>query len=204
MHTFPPGLAEATDLVDPIKAPTVANGRGQHRFGQRQHADPEPKDSSQLRPRRHLRQLCHQLIDIRGGAAGDEKLQTDGKAVQFSWPIRQGECERSAQWRRQVADDGASGGYIYDLQHSSTKEDFAAHRPASGGGSPRGLYVRLEREAVYPRQARKIAAAHAIQLSHSGIIRVPHGVVTAMGQPSTARASCKRAITAKTIAIMRA
>jgi hypothetical protein len=39
---------------------------------------------------------------------------------------------------------------------------------------------------------------------HNGTIRVPHGVVTAMGQPSTARASCKRAITAKTIATMRA
>jgi hypothetical protein len=61
-----------------------------------------------------------------------------------------------------------------------------------------------DREAVYPNQARKIAAAHAIQLSHNGIIRVPHGVVTAMGQPSTARANCKTAITAKTVAAMRA
>jgi len=56
---------------------------------------------------------------------------------------------------------------------------------------------------VYPNRARRIAAAHAIQLSHTGIIRVPHGVVTAMGHPSTARANCKTAIAAKTIATIR-
>jgi hypothetical protein len=37
---------------------------------------------------------------------------------------------------------------------------------------------------VYPSQARRIAAAHAIQLSHTGIISVPHGMVTATGHPS--------------------
>ncbi len=35
------------------------------------------------------------------------------------------------------------------------------------------------------------------------IIRVPHGVVTAIGHPSTARANCKTAIAAKTIATIR-
>jgi hypothetical protein len=47
-------------------------------------------------------------------------------------------------------------------------------------------------------------AAQASQLSHTGIIRVPHGVVTAIGHPSTARANCKTAIAAKTIATIRA
>jgi hypothetical protein len=49
-----------------------------------------------------------------------------------------------------------------------------------------------DREAAYPDQARRIAAAHAIQLIHTGIIRVPHGMVPAMGHPSAARANCKR------------
>jgi hypothetical protein len=38
--------------------------------------------------------------------------------------------------------------------------------------------------------------SNAVQLSHTGIISVPHGVVTATGQPSTARANCKTAIAA--------
>ncbi len=33
---------------------------------------------------------------------GGEKLQAVGKAVQFSWPIRQGKCKRLAQLLRQV------------------------------------------------------------------------------------------------------
>jgi hypothetical protein len=57
----------------------------------------------------------------------------------------------------------------------------------------------------YPSQARRIAAAHPIQLSHTGIIiRIPHGGVTATGQPSAPRANCKTVIAAKMIATIRA
>jgi hypothetical protein len=37
-----------------------------------------------------------------------------------------------------------------------------------------GFYL-IGPQAVYPNQARRIAAAQAIQLSHTGIIKVPHG-----------------------------
>ena len=95
--------------------------------------------------------------------------------------------------------DQLAKGWVYGLNTALDETGATASiRTAS-----RAL-VNHDRAAVYPNRARKIAAAHAIQLSHSGIKRVPHGVVTAMGQPSTARANCKTAITAKTIAAMRA
>ena len=84
--------------------------------------------------------------------------------------------------------------------------DYRARGPPEGAAEhtrPR-VSLFMNRDSVYPNQARKLAAAHAIQLSHSGITRVPHGMVTATGQPSRARANCKTAITEKTTAAMRA
>jgi hypothetical protein len=110
----------------------------------------------------------------------------------------------------------AVGQHAQELHLMAVEErDDAVVEEIGGGAVPPRAWVTLrsqapralahqDRDAVYPNHARKIATAHAIQLSHSGIIRVPHRVVTAMGQPSTARASCKTAITAKTIAAIRA
>src|SRR5438045_2611948 len=70
-------------------------------------------------------------------------------------------------------------------KHERTR-DLSA-RLAKGRPGP-GVSSHKDREALYPSQARKIATAQAIQFGHSGIIIVPHGVVTATGHPSTARA----------------
>src|SRR4051794_15646263 len=43
------------------------------------------------------------------------------------------------------------------------------------------------RDAVNPSHASRAKAAHATQLSHNGIVRVPHVVSTAIDQPRAAR-----------------
>src|SRR6266851_9841063 len=88
-ETVAPCSGKSTDLVAVIETPRVSNRGWGNSFRQGQLADPELDRPSKLRPRCHRCQLCDQLIDVRADTLGDEKLQAVGKAVQFSWPIRQ-------------------------------------------------------------------------------------------------------------------
>src|SRR4051812_21866421 len=57
-----------------------------------------------------------------------------------------------------------------------------------------------ERAAFKPSHARKSITTKAAQFGQNGIMNAPDGVVTAIGQPSTARATCSAAITRKIVA----
>ena len=98
-----PCSGEASQLVNSIKAPSEANCCRRHHLRQRQTVDPELNDRSQLGPGSHRRQLCNRFIKIRNHATGDEKPQAVSKTIQFARPIRDGECEWSAQRLWQIS-----------------------------------------------------------------------------------------------------
>jgi hypothetical protein len=98
-----PRSGEASQVVNPIKAPSEANCCRRHHLRQRQTVDPGLNDHSELGPGSHARQLCNHLIEIRGHAPGDEKPQSIGKTIQFPRPIRHGERQWSAQRLCQIS-----------------------------------------------------------------------------------------------------
>lgn len=112
-ETVAPCSGKSTDLVAVIETPRVSNPGWGNSFRQGQLADPELDRPSKLRPRCHRCQLCDQLIDARADTLGDKKLQAPRQAIQFSWPIRQGQWQGSAQRFRQFCQD--LDGQVVDL-----------------------------------------------------------------------------------------